>query len=366
MVSLEFCASSANVLHRVPGIESHYVRLTNLNDWFALRTASPDERRYRDGKATTKGPGHLKRFLQSLIPDSLAHQVATHRIDPMSIDPMAFHAVVSSSDPKGVHLFSFNAWFRSFRRDNPTAVYAQYWGDPWFGDLNLARAPWTIWLERLLLRRADQIVFNTKQTLRDKQQQHRGLSSRMEMISRGVDREAAALLPCVHVFPRASSLLYAGDFYQVNRSIAPLVTAAESAGLPLSVVGDGDWPKQRVSGVTWRPRVSPGELRSHIEQASMLVVILNKRGSQIPGKIYDFATEFRPVLVLYEDPTVIREFPMASRFIFASNSVSEIYKVLTCSSQIHVDFREVIAASSESAVSPLFRALKLSNLTTCT
>ena len=60
----------------------------------------------------------------------------------------------------------------------------------------------------------------------------------------------------------------------------------------------------------------------------IFIIILNRSGFQVPGKIYDFVDAPFPVLILYEDKFDIKLLPNCKNFIYCRNKISEIDKSL--------------------------------------
>ena len=55
-----------------------------------------------------------------------------------------------------------------------------------------------------------------------------------------------------------------------------------------------------------------------------MVIVLNRFGLQVPGKLYDFREAPFRVLVLYEDYLDIKLLPQPANYFYCKNVVSEI------------------------------------------
>lgn len=299
----------------------------------------------------------VKRFIRCIVPDKYFVELLFHDFTRVLPDQIGFDIVMTSSDPKGIHACLLNKSFRK-RFIGDSTVVVEYWGDPWYGDINFYTNELTRLIERHLFSVADHVVFNSKATYSEKSDQCQGVS-RFHFLSRGVDGDPSHLPDELsHAFDRIS-LLYAGDYFSVSRNIVPLIRAVGRLPHSLVVVGDGDKVEDIPPNVRLLPRVDFNTAQRMTLEADMLVVLLNRVGGQVPGKLYDYASTSHPVLVLYEDERLLPSIPFPERFIFIKNDEEAIYAFLDQVRNVNVVFTSVKEASFTNEVA---RFLKTSGL----
>lgn len=294
-----------------------------------------------------------KHLIRSILPDKYFIELLFHDFSTVFQEQGKFDVVLTSSDPKGVHACLLNRSFRKRFVDEDTRII-EYWGDPWYGDINFYTNGVTRNIERYLFGRADHVVFNSMATYREKSTQSEGVSQ-FHFLSRGVEGDLERLPDVLtRTFDRVR-LLYAGDYFSVSRNIMPLIRAVGRLSDSLVIVGDGDSVQDVPANVRLLPRVDFATARRMTSEADMLVVLLNRVGGQMPGKLYDYASTEHPVLVLYEDSQLLSAVPFQDRFIFVRNDEASIYAFLKGERQFDVSFRSVKKASFSSEVSRLLK-----------
>lgn len=125
---------------------------------------------------------------------------------------------------------------------------------------------------------------------------------------------------------RGEGVLYLGDFSSLDRNFEPLITVLEELNINLDLYGTGD--KGTISkdsnNVSIYSRRPLSEIFDVISSYKILVIILNRSGFQVPGKVYDFAEAPFKVLVLYEDYLDIKLLPQPVNYYYCRNVASEI------------------------------------------
>lgn len=302
--------------------------------------------------------GLAKHFIRCIVPDKYFIELLFHDFSQVLPDQGCFDVVMTSSDPKGIHACLLNGSFRKRFIAGNTAV-VEYWGDPWYGDINFYTNKLTRLMERHLFSLADHVIFNSMATYREKSDQCQDVA-RFHFLSRGVEGDLSHLPDVLQRSFETINLLYAGDYFSVSRNIDPLIRAVGRLPHSLVVVGDGDKPGNPPPNVRLLPRVDFNTAQRMTREADMLVVLLNRVGGQVPGKLYDYAPTEQPVLVLYEDESLLPSIPFQERFIFIKNEEQAIYAFLDQVRSFTVVFRSVKEASFTNEV---VRFLKASGLT---
>ena len=270
----------------------------------------------------------VRSWLKSFIPDRFLLPVLLSKIGTSKIIDGNFNYILTSSDPKSAHLVLLNRHFRRQLRGVNTRII-QYWGDPWFDDITVPRNPISYIFERFMLSQADIIIYNSRSTLKRQKILFPKFAYKMLYLSRGVD-ESVHTLPDSAKFQikRLPKILYAGDYVSSIRNIEPLCTAASELGVPFEVIGNGNVSQQSFPEVHFSPRRPALDLQRNFDEADVLFVILNRKGGQIPGKIFDYASVPKPVCVLCEGPVPEELDEMGSRFFVIPNTTEAITKFL--------------------------------------
>lgn len=234
--------------------------------------------------------------------------------------------VILNSDPKGIYFLLFNMKFRKFLASNPRTKLVTVWGDPWYLDVHGRQSRFIWFLERTIIKRASFITYNTMGTLEAQKRLHPKFKAKMLFLPRTLDLSLFSNLNLPSL-KNNINVLYAGDYRNASRNITPIYDALNGReGVTLTICGDGDVDLFSTSNVTIRGRQSKEVVDNLVSACDFLVVLLNIKGTQLPGKLYDYAITDKPVLVLYENECDTLKLPFPSRFIFLKNDSLEILK----------------------------------------
>ena len=125
-----------------------------------------------------------------------------------------------------------------------------------------------------------------------------------------------------------TKLAYCGDYSPSIRNLFPLYDAVNSANgfLELSICGGSSSPLQSTSSVHVMNRVPYCETRKIEDESDILVFVANRSGTQIPGKIYQYAGTNKPILFILDgDVELLKaQFSQYERFVFVGNSRADI------------------------------------------
>lgn len=122
--------------------------------------------------------------------------------------------------------------------------------------------------------------------------------------------------------------LYLGDFSSKDRNIKPLIDAIQITNTDISFFGIGEKLQNldKKNKCHFYDRIPFSEVKRIIKNYGFLVVLLNKSGYQVPGKIYDFINAPFKVIIIYENYLDISLLPHPNNYIYClnnSNSISE-------------------------------------------
>ncbi|MBR3860362.1 MAG: hypothetical protein IKM84_00535 [Oscillospiraceae bacterium] len=202
-----------------------------------------------------------------------------------------YEYVIAVSDPKTTHIAARNLIQQGLQYNK----LIQYWGDPMFGDITLKSIyPGFVYkmLERRMLGMADKIVYTSPFTLEEAQRLYPNYRERMSYTP-------TAYLEEKNFPPHGGryTVGYYGDYPARVRNIMPLYEACEEMQdkLNLNIVGNTDFELAETDTIKIYPR---GNISAFEVRTDLLVCILNKSGTQIPGKLYHYAAYNKPVLVI--------------------------------------------------------------------
>lgn len=239
-----------------------------------------------------------------------------------------FDVVISSSDPKSAHLLA-----EKIIKENPniTKKWIQYWGDPLADDINNNKLiPFRNMAkeEKRLIALCDKVVYVSPFTL--KRQQNLYPEYKGKMISLPIPYMKREFFESEA--NEKIQLGYFGDYYSKNRNILPIYNAIkETTDKTLIICGNSDYKLKREKNIIIKERQKLNVIKELEKKSDILVCICNKRGTQIPGKIYHYAATNRPILVLLdgEKKEDIKEYLKDfKRYIFADNDKESIIKAL--------------------------------------
>lgn len=240
--------------------------------------------------------------------------------------PNAYYdLIISSSDPKTSHYAAKTLIDKGLKYGQ----WIQYWGDPMTLDIT-KKFIYPNWImsriEKRILCLADKIIYVSPFTLK----------SQKNMFSKVADKMFFLPIPYTEekIYKRTNNEVftigYFGAYYSKVRNIEPLYNACNGMqeNIFLNIIGDSDLNLDDKNNIKIYPR---GDISAFEDRSDLLVCILNKKGSQIPGKIYHSAATNKPVLVILDgDNAKEMEHYLASfeRFVLCKNNEKSIKEAI--------------------------------------
>ena len=238
-----------------------------------------------------------------------------------------YDLVISLSDPPVSH--KLVAWL--LRKNRLLADrWIQIWEDPWGADINGYTTLDAIRKEEIsILSSAQEILYVSPLTLMYQQQAFPEFAEKMSWMplpsyyqSDLIEQDLSHL-----------SFGYFGDYTSHVRDLKPFYDAAVELGLEAVICGNSDAPFPSADGIRVYPRMPLGELKVHEDRTNALIFLCNRRGGQIPGKIYQYAATNKLVLFIMdgtpEEKAVLRDyFAGFDRFVFCENDKASIMAAL--------------------------------------
>ena len=232
---------------------------------------------------------------------------------------------LSFSDPKSAHIFA-----SLIKKNNKNLFYIQQWGDPLVHDItNKSILP--VWvkkiIERKLMKNANQIYYVSPLTLNEQRTTFKSEAEKMLFLP----------TPCEvkeykNVRKNRIQVGYLGSYNSAARDIMPLYNAAcKCKDIDFWFVGDSDIKLEPKSNIRIIERVSQKELAQYVEMSDILICLMNKKGSQIPGKLYNYAGTNKEILVLEDGERgkeITKFFSTYQRYTFVDNNETKIEECL--------------------------------------
>lgn len=239
-----------------------------------------------------------------------------------------FDLMISSSDPKSSHLIAKN-----LKRRNPNIAkkWIQYWGDPFADDINNKNFIPDFMVqneEKKIISLADVILYVSPFTLANQQKRYPRQAKKMFFLPIPYNEK-------ILYEPTANEKLtlgYFGDYQSRNRNIYPLYNAIKNEkNNSLIICGNSDLELTKKDNIKIFRRQPIENIRKMEAGTDILVCICNKKGTQIPGKIYHYSATNKPIVILIDgekQKEMEKYFKSFNRFILCKNEENEILKVV--------------------------------------
>lgn len=237
-----------------------------------------------------------------------------------------YDIIISSSDPKSSHLLA-----KKILKKNPKLAnkWIQYWGDPFAIDINrktIYPSFFIRFLEKNILKLANKIIYVSPLTLTAQKTTYKTVKNKMCFIPIPFVNEKIYL----NNEKINYRLGYYGDYKSNDRNIIPLYRAvSDSKKYYLNICGDSDYNLQGKHNIKILPRQDSKTIDKLEENTDILIVICNKLGTQLPGKIFHYAATNKPILIILdgnkknEIKTYLSKY---NRYIFCENNKTSIIK----------------------------------------
>ena len=126
---------------------------------------------------------------------------------------------------------------------------------------------------------------------------------------------------------------YFGAYYPAARDLQPFYEAAKKTGVEVNICGDPANLFEATAQIHIHPRLPLNELKPIEDSTNVLIFLCNRKGGQIPGKIYQYSATDKTILFIMdgteEEQRVLREyFGQFNRYVFCQNRVSDIAEAI--------------------------------------
>lgn len=274
----------------------------------------------------------LKRKLSKMISRNSIYDglvSITKHIDEVDSNLGMYDFIISSSDPKSSHLFVFELLKKN---KNFKGRWIQIWGDPFASDITIdsKKTKQMVDEEDKLLSRADRIVYVS--ALTKKKQQEMYPRNAYKMVFQPIPYYEKKIYDIKKLNKNEKlELAYCGDYLSKVRNIMPLYNAITSMeDVHLTICGLSDIKLKNTENVTVLPRVSHAKVEEIEMKSDLLIHLSNSKGTQIPGKIYQYSGTNKPILFILDgDIDELYDcFKVYDRYIFSVNIESDIKETI--------------------------------------
>lgn len=250
--------------------------------------------------------------------------------DSIDVPKEYFDVVISTSDPKGSHLFTK----RLINRGLQYGQWIQHWGDPLSGDIN-RRNCYPSWLiqkyEQHIIKQADKVVYVSPFTLHQQQKDIPIYSHKMCFVPLPCNEKVDTMEPIAQ--SNRLRLSYLGDYLPSTRNILPLYNAVKQLdNVELTIAGISSLRLKDTKNIHVFPRLPMSDVHRIEAESDVLVSVGNLRGTQIPGKIYYIASTQKHILVIVDgdNKDAMKQYINSyDRYVCCDNTVESIQQVLS-------------------------------------
>lgn len=253
-------------------------------------------------------------------------------INKCKINFYKYDIIISASDPKSSHLLA-----RKIFHDNPKlkAKWIQYWGDPMYIDITRKKDWKDIIVKRCeanLLRNADKIVYPSPFTLAEQKKLYPSSASKMLFANQATLHQAS--YSDMQSNSSNVNICYVGAYNSNVRNIMPLYNffmTTPNTNLQLIIGGSSDIKLNNSKNIRVIGQLTYEESTMIESSSDILVCVCNKRGTQIPGKIYYLAGYNKPIIVIVDgeySEQLKQYFAKYQRYIICNNNELSIKEAL--------------------------------------
>ena len=235
-----------------------------------------------------------------------------------------FDYIISISTPVTSHLLTHNLLKAGHIKGKH---WIQIWEDPWYSDAYGFNSKEKIRREeQRLLSFADKVCYVSPLTLRN--QQH--------LFPESAEKMFWQPLPYYYKDTAVEQLTfdhniygYFGAYSPAARDLQPFYEAAKETGVEVNICGDPANLFPATEHIHIHPRLPLHELKPIEDRTNVLIFLCNRRGGQIPGKIYQYSATNKTILFIMDgtedEQRVLKEyFGQFNRYVFCQNTKEDI------------------------------------------
>lgn len=235
-----------------------------------------------------------------------------------------FDLIISISTPVTSHLLTHNLLKAGNIRGKH---WIQIWEDPWYSDAYGFNSKEKIRREeQRLLSFAEKVCYVSPLTLENQKRLYPEAAQKMfwQPLPFYYKSETGNELPFGH-----NRYGYFGDYVPAARDLKPFYKAAKETGIEVNICGNPCNLFQSTTQIHIHPRLPLNELKPIEDSTNVLIFLCNRKGGQIPGKIYQYSATNKTILFIMDgtedEQRVLKEyFGQFSRYVFCQNTKEDI------------------------------------------
>ena len=336
LLSIDPADYPADLSMKIPDkIDCQYIRAISLYErlsHFKKGMFSADEQHTEGAVATpSRQPDGLFQSIKSRIRTLYGpygmDKVFYQKCKRFSCD-VSFDLVISISHPPVSHL----AAYRLHKTSRIKAKHwIQIWEDPWYSDVYGFNSQECVRREeKRLLSLAEKVCYVSPLTLRNQQKLFPESAEKMFWMPLPAYYKNATP---VHKSLGRNIYGYFGDYAPAARDLEPFYTAADKTGIEVNICGNPSNLFRSTDQVHIHPRLPLAELRPIEDSTNVLVFLCNRKGGQIPGKIYQYSATDKTILFILDgtedEQAVLKDyFGKFNRYVFCRNTVEDITRAI--------------------------------------
>lgn len=238
-----------------------------------------------------------------------------------------FDYVLSISTPVTSHLITHNLLKAGHIK---AKHWIQIWEDPWYSDAYGFNGAEKIRKEEArLLSFAEKVCYVSPLTLENQKRFYP--ESAHKMFWQPLPFYYQSEKTPTH--EGANRYGYFGDYAPVARNLAPFYDAAKQAGIEVNICGNPSNLFASTERIHIHPRLTLDKLKPIEDNTNVLIFLCNRKGGQIPGKIYQYSATNKTILFIMdgteEEQRVLKEFfGKFNRYVFCQNTVDDIARAI--------------------------------------
>jgi hypothetical protein len=236
-----------------------------------------------------------------------------------------YDLIISVSDPKSSHLLT-NTILKM--KNIKYKKYIQIWGDPMTIDITKSKVIPKLLIkkeEEKLLSVADKVYYVSPLTLQKQKEIFPKQAKKMDILFPAYSQKK--------IYEKVNNIKnigYFGDYTSSVRNILPLYNAVSDSKYKLYICGNTDLNLPSDENRLIRPRISVDEVKKLEAEMDLLIHLSNKKGTQIPGKLYQYMGTNKPILFILDgDKESLKKiFQPFNRFYFCDNDSKSIREAI--------------------------------------
>lgn len=239
-----------------------------------------------------------------------------------------FDYVISISTPVTSHLLTHNLLKVGHIKGTQ---WIQIWEDPWYSDAYGFNGKEKIRLEeKRLLSFAEKICYVSPLTLENQKR----------LFPESAHKMFWQPLPFYYQSDVPDDTLqcgnhygYFGDYAPEARDLEPFYIAAKKMDIEVDICGNPSNLFRSTERIHIHPRLPLNELKPIEDKTNVLVFLCNRKGGQIPGKIYQYSATNKIILFIMDgtedEQQVLKEFfGKFNRYVFCQNNAEDICRAI--------------------------------------